>query len=230
LIYYVSNIAGGANTVSVQLSGTVILRFAIHEYSGVTILDQVAFAQGNTGTNLSTANTAVTARPSEFVFALGITGDSVAYTVGAGYAQRQTVSGKLLTEDRVVNATGTYVGTAVMNPSSPWAMVVATFYSNSNQNNNQPPTVVTPASASPNPVIGKATNLSVLGADDGGESNLTYTRPTTGTPPAPVTFSSNATNASKSVTATFASAGTYGFMVTIRDASGLTTTSSVTAT
>src|SRR5207237_999897 len=31
LIYYASNIAGGANTVTVQLNGAATLRFAIHE-------------------------------------------------------------------------------------------------------------------------------------------------------------------------------------------------------
>lgn len=95
---------------------------------------------------------------------------------------------------------------------------------------NQPPTVATPASASPSPVTGTTTNLSVLGADDGGESNLTYTWSTTGTPPAPVTFSANGTNAAKNTTATFAAAGTYNFLVTITDAGGLSTTSSVSVT
>src|SRR5262249_3157154 len=40
---------------------------------------------------------------------------------------------------------------------------------------NQPPTVATAAAATPNPVTGTTTNLSVLGADDGGEANLRYT-------------------------------------------------------
>jgi hypothetical protein len=40
---------------------------------------------------------------------------------------------------------------------------------------NAAPTVATAAHASPNPVIGTTTNLGVLGADDGGASNLTYT-------------------------------------------------------
>ena len=42
------------------------------------------------------------------------------------------------------------------------------------------PTVATPASANPNPVPGRTTTLSVVGADDGGEANLTYTWATTG--------------------------------------------------
>src|SRR5205807_531193 len=87
---------------------------------------------------------------------------------------------------------------------------------------NSPPTVATPASASPNPVTAKTTNLSVLGADDGGEANLTYTWATTGTPPAPVTFSASGTNAAKNVVATFAKAGGYSFQGTI-SAAGLFT-------
>ena len=93
---------------------------------------------------------------------------------------------------------------------------------------NQAPTVATAASASPNPVTGTSTNLSVLGADDGGESNLTYTWSVLGTPPSPVTFSANGTNAAKNTTASFTASGTYNFLVTLTDAGGLSTTSSVT--
>ena len=90
--------------------------------------------------------------------------------------------------------------------------------------------MATPASATPNPVTGTTTALSVLGADDGGEANLTYTWVATGTPPAPVSFSANGTNGSKNTTATFAQAGNYSFQVTITDAGGLSTTSSVNVT
>ena len=95
---------------------------------------------------------------------------------------------------------------------------------------NNPPTVATPAAANPSPVTGTTTNLTVLGADDGGEANLTYTWATTGTPPAAVTFSANGTNASKSTTATFTKAGSYTFQVTIKDTGNLTVTSNVTVT
>ena len=83
---------------------------------------------------------------------------------------------------------------------------------------NQPPTVATAASASPSPVTGTTCNLSVLGADVSGESNLTYTWATTGTPPAAVNFSANGSNAAKNTTATFSKAGNYSFQVTIADA------------
>jgi hypothetical protein len=95
---------------------------------------------------------------------------------------------------------------------------------------NQAPTVATAASATPNPVTGLTTNLSVLGADDAGEAALVYTWATTGTPPAAVTFSANSTNAAKNSTATFTKAGAYSFQVTIKDAGNLTVTSNVNVT
>jgi hypothetical protein len=95
---------------------------------------------------------------------------------------------------------------------------------------DQAPTVAVAAAASPNPVTGKTTALSVLGADDDGESSLTYTWATTGIPPAPVSFSINGTNAAKNTTATFAKAGAYSFLVTITDSSGLSVTSNVNVT
>ena len=94
----------------------------------------------------------------------------------------------------------------------------------------QPPTVATAASASPNPVTGTTCNLSVLGADDAGQSNLTYTWAATGTPPAAVNFSLNGSNAAQDTTATFSKAGNYSFQVTITDPAGLTATSSVNVT
>jgi len=93
---------------------------------------------------------------------------------------------------------------------------------------NAAPTVATAATASSNPVTGKTTNLSVLGADDGGESSLSYTWTSTG--PAAVSFSVNGSNAAKNTTATFSMAGNYTFQVTITDAAGLSVTSSVNVT
>ena len=93
-----------------------------------------------------------------------------------------------------------------------------------------PPTVATPAAASPSVVTGVSTALSVLGADAGGESSLTYSWATTGTPPAAVSFSANGSNAAKNTTATFSKAGSYTFQVTVTDGGGLTVTSSVNVT
>ena len=95
---------------------------------------------------------------------------------------------------------------------------------------NNPPTVATPAAATPNPVTGTTTNLSVLGSDDGGEANLTYTWGTTGVPPASVSISANGTKAAKNTIATFTKDGSYTFQVTIKDAGNLSVTSNVTVT
>ena len=95
---------------------------------------------------------------------------------------------------------------------------------------NAPPTVATAAAATSNPVTTTTTALSMLGANDCGESNLTYTWATTGTPPAAVTFSANNSNAAKASTATFTKAGNYVLQCTMKDAGNLTATSSVTVT
>jgi len=89
--------------------------------------------------------------------------------------------------------------------------------------------VALPAAATPNPITGTSTSLSVLGGDDGGESNLTYTWTVTAEPAgaANPTFSGNGNNAAKDTAATFYQAGSYTFLVTITDAGGLSTTSSV---
>jgi chitodextrinase len=91
---------------------------------------------------------------------------------------------------------------------------------------NAAPTIVNPAASVFNPSTTTFASLSVAGADDGGEATLAYTWSATG--PAPVTFSTNGTNASKYTTANFTKEGTYNFTVTVTDMGGLTASSSVT--
>ena len=93
------------------------------------------------------------------------------------------------------------------------------------------PTVATPAYSAQNPVIVNDTaQLSVLGADDGGEANLTYTWLPAGNPPGTVTFSANGTNAAKNTTAVFSANGIYNLFVIIRDVGGQSAISSVAVT
>ena len=94
------------------------------------------------------------------------------------------------------------------------------------------PTVVTAASSSQSTVTGTTVQLSVLGGDLTGETNLTYTwaattAPVDGSDPA---FSVNGTNDAKNTTVTFDEAGSYQFTVTIENAGGISTTSSVGVT
>jgi thermitase len=93
--------------------------------------------------------------------------------------------------------------------------------------NNNSPVIVNPASASQNPSTSMSTILTVLGSDDQGESGLIYTWEATNASGVPITFSANGTNAAKTTNVTFTRTGNYTFNVTIRDAAGLSVSSSV---
>jgi hypothetical protein len=111
------------------------------------------------------------------------------------------------------------------------AVTTADRFTYGGSTGNQAPTIAQPASASPNPVTGTTANLSALGADDGGEANLTYTWQATIVPSgASPVFSANGTNAAKNTVVTFNRAGAYTFLVTVTDTGGLTATSSVSIT
>ncbi len=94
---------------------------------------------------------------------------------------------------------------------------------------NQSPTVVSTAAAAQT-VTGSSTSLSALGADDGGETSLTYTWSTTAEMSSGVQFSANGTNAAKNVTATFSRSGVFPFTVTVRDVAGLSATNQISVT
>jgi hypothetical protein len=96
-------------------------------------------------------------------------------------------------------------------------------------NGTAPPTVATAASAT---VANnqQSASLSVLGASQYAAGTLTYTWATTGTPPAPVVFSTNGNNSAHNVTATFSRAGNYSFQVTITDPAGNSVISAVAVT
>jgi len=137
--------------------------------------------------------------------------------------------------DITSGSNGAYSATAgydlVTGRGTPYANLIASGLLGSGST-NQPPTVVTPASATPNPVTTVTTNLSVGATDDGGAANLTYTWTVTNAPAgaATPTFSANGTNTAQNTTATFHAAGSYTFLVTIKDSGGLTATSNVTVT
>jgi fibronectin type 3 domain-containing protein len=92
---------------------------------------------------------------------------------------------------------------------------------------NAAPTIVTTVTANPNPVTGTTADLSVLGADDWGEANLTYTWISLNTPVGglPPIFTVNDSNAAKNTTVIFSISGIYRLRATITDAAGLSTAS-----
>jgi hypothetical protein len=85
-----------------------------------------------------------------------------------------------------------------------------------------------PLTAAPSATVSTTTaTLSVLGSDPNnsiGEAGLTYMWSAEGPNAIFVSFSDNDENSAKDTTVTFASAGTYKFMVTISNAEGWTTT------
>lgn len=97
---------------------------------------------------------------------------------------------------------------------------------------NAEPTLAEAAAAAPAVVKAYAANLSALGADDGGEGNLTYSWSVVSKPagvPDP-SFQVNGSNAAKNTTVGFYQTGSYTLQVTIADADGLTATSNVVVT
>lgn len=79
-----------------------------------------------------------------------------------------------------------------------------------------------------NVVTGTTASVSVLGRDNAGEANLRYSWATTEVPTgATVTYSQNNNNSAKNTSLTFNKAGNYTVRVTIQDAQGLSTTSSL---
>ena len=115
---------------------------------------------------------------------------------------------------------------------SPQANLIVAALVGSGSTSGTPPTVVTPASATPNPVTGTTTTLSVQGTDASGAASLSYTWSVSSAPAgaATPTFRVNGTNAAQNTTATFYAAGTYTFQVTLTDPARLTATSSVSVT
>jgi subtilase family serine protease len=95
-----------------------------------------------------------------------------------------------------------------------------------------PPTVVVPAHASANPVTGTSTALGVSGSDAAGAAGLTYTWSVIASPANVLApgLGANGTNAAQNTTVVFHGAGSYSFLVTLKDAAGLTATSSLTLT
>jgi hypothetical protein len=131
-IYYAENIAGGANTITVTMTVSGPLRFAILEYSGVATAnspDAVAAASA-TSTSPNSGNLTMTVS-GDLLLGEVATADSTTFTGGAGFAVRDFVPAepntKLITEDQIQAMAGTVSASATLNPSSNWAALLAAF-------------------------------------------------------------------------------------------------------
>ncbi|HEX3134920.1 MAG TPA: M36 family metallopeptidase [Planctomycetota bacterium] len=102
------------------------------------------------------------------------------------------------------------------------------FIAGTNAPANAAPTVATPAHATPTTVAGTFATMSVLGADDNGEANLSYTWSLAGKPTSVFTVQNNGRHSAGSTTIDFTQAGAYPIRATITDAGGKFVTSDVT--
>jgi autotransporter-associated beta strand protein len=188
------------------------------------------------------------------------TGDPVTYTIT--YIDPFFASSTLSPGNITLNATGTASGTVGVSGTGPTRTVTISnitgdgslgisFASGTASDtlgnlfpaagpsatvtvDNTGPTVVSPASALPNPVNGTTTALSVSAADmSASPASLTYNWAATTLPNGaamPVFGANNGSNAAANTTVTFSQAGAYVLTVTISDSAGLMTTSSVSVT
>jgi len=131
-IYYAENIKGGANTITVTMSVSGPLRFAISEYSNVATSNSldVTAAASNTSTSPNSGNLTSTAN-GDLLFGTVATADSVTFTGGTGFTVRDVVpappNSKMVTEDQIQSAAGTAAASAALSVSSNWAALLAAF-------------------------------------------------------------------------------------------------------
>ena len=125
-IYYLSNIAGGSNTVTVTFNQAAAYPdVRILEYKGVTTLDVTAGASGSGKSTSSGAATTTTAN--ELIFGANMVATSTA-GAGTGFTRRIITSPDGdLAEDKVVTTAGSNSATATLSSAGPWVMQMVTF-------------------------------------------------------------------------------------------------------
>ena len=127
-IWYAMNSSAGANTVTVNSSGTFSLRWIIHEYSGLhttAALDQTA---SNTGASTAADSSNVTTTVAdELLFCANCVSGGVTATQGTSYTKRVEIATKVASEDRIVSSTLTTSGSWSLSGSDTWNCGIATF-------------------------------------------------------------------------------------------------------
>ena len=186
-VFYAENIAGGANTITVNesINGNT-LRFAILEYSGVALtnsLDVTAAAQGVSGT--ASSGTPVPVLGGDLLLGAITTSDPAVFTPGTNYVIRDAIPGasnaKLVTEDQIQSTAGTASAAATLSVSDKWGAALAAFKAASGGGTTGPSiTNLNPTSG----VVG--TSVTIAGTNFGasqGTNTVTFNG-TAGTPTA----------------------------------------------
>ena len=126
-IYYAKNIAGGSTTVTVTFNRSAAYpNVNVLEYSGLDTANPLDVSAAATGSG-TTANSgsATTRSASELIVGAG-NPSSVFKSAGSGFSSRLINAYGGISEDKVVNSTGSYNATAMLTSGS-WVMQMATF-------------------------------------------------------------------------------------------------------
>ena len=125
-IYYLSNIAGGNNTVTVTFNQPAAYPdVRILEYQGVTTVDVTAGASGS-GTSANSGAATITSA-SELIFGANMVATTTK-AAGSGFTSRIiTNPDGDIAEDKVVTTAGSNSATATLSSSGPWVMQMVTF-------------------------------------------------------------------------------------------------------
>src|SRR5438445_800602 len=237
-IYYAENIKGGANTVTVSMTVSGPLRFAILEYSGVAASGSLDATAVNTATSSApnSGNLTTTVSGDLLLATVGTTNPAM-FTAGTGYTIRDFVPAepntKLISEDQIQTTAGVASASASLGASDTWGAVLAAFKA-AGGGAGSPSTMTanagtTPQSATINTAFANPLAVTVQDAGNNPVSgvNVTFTAPGSG---ASGVFSNStgtivvATNASGVASAPFTANATAGGPYTVTaGATGLTT-------
>jgi hypothetical protein len=127
-IFAAYNITAGANTVTCTFDSVRTMRWAIHEYSGIQTrgaVDQTAGAQGTSAT--ASSGNITTTHANALLFGMASVNGDETFTAGGSFTDREAVTTKMATADRIVSATGTYSASFSLSGSDTWAALVAAF-------------------------------------------------------------------------------------------------------
>lgn len=126
-VFYLSNIAGGADTVTAtfQMPVSSFGLLYIHEFAGISTTNPVDATSAASGTGVTlNSGSATTTTSGDLIFGAGVS-DDIATVVGSGFTLLNLTYGNI-TEAELGGAPGSYAATATHNGSA-WAMEMVAF-------------------------------------------------------------------------------------------------------
>ncbi len=134
-IFFASGIKAGPNTVTFSPGAAVPSLVAVHEFSGLDTIDQLAAATGNGNSQDSTGATPVHANELLFGFTIGNDTSVTSITKGSGFTLAESslaIGTVFLTQWQIVSALGTYNSTTTTTTGKgggySWGAEIETFF------------------------------------------------------------------------------------------------------